>query len=52
MSIYRKVAFDLRLIAYRGNVADKVEQATRGAAPWDEVKDNLRQSGLSLSGGQ
>ena len=31
---------------------DRVETALRGAALWDEVKDKLRQSGLSLSGGQ
>ena len=29
-----------------------MEQALRGAALWDEVKDKLRASGLSLSGGQ
>ena len=52
MSIYRNVAFGLRLNRYRGNVAEKVEQALRNAALWDEVKDKLHQSGLSLSGGQ
>jgi phosphate transport system ATP-binding protein len=52
MSIYRNVAFGLKLNGYKGNLADKVEQALRGAALWDEVKDKLRQSGLSLSGGQ
>ena len=52
MSVYRNVAFGLRLNGYRGNVAEKVEQALRGAALWDEVKDKLRASGLSLSGGQ
>jgi phosphate transport system ATP-binding protein len=52
MSIYRNVAFGLRLNRYRGNVAEKVEEALRGAALWDEVKDKLHQSGLSLSGGQ
>src|SRR5262249_40319200 len=52
MSIYRNVAFGLRLNRYRGNVDEKVEHALRGAALWDEVKDKLRQSGLSLSGGQ
>ena len=31
---------------------DKVEQALRGAALWDEVKDHLKKSGLALSGGQ
>jgi phosphate transport system ATP-binding protein len=52
MSIYRNVAFGLRLNRYKGNVAEKVEQALEGAALWDEVKDKLHQSGLSLSGGQ
>jgi len=52
MSIQRNVAFGLRLNRYRGNVAEKVEQALRGAALWDEVKDKLHESGLSLSGGQ
>ena len=31
---------------------DLVEQSLRQAAIWDEVKDKLKQSGLSLSGGQ
>src|SRR5215467_338498 len=52
MSIYRNVAFGLRLNRYKGSVAEKVEHALRGAALWDEVKDKLHQSGLSLSGGQ
>jgi phosphate transport system ATP-binding protein len=52
MSIFRNVAFGLRLNGYRGNLADKVEQALRGAALWDEVKDKLKNSGLALSGGQ
>jgi phosphate transport system ATP-binding protein len=52
MSIYRNVAFGLRLNRYRGNVAEKVEQALRSAALWDEVKDKLHSSGLALSGGQ
>ncbi len=52
MSIYRNVAFGLRINGYKGDVHDKVEQALRGAALWDEVKDKLHQSGLALSGGQ
>jgi phosphate transport system ATP-binding protein len=52
MSIYRNVAFGLRLNRYKGDVAAKVESALRGAALWDEVKDKLHKSGLSLSGGQ
>ena len=42
----------LRLNGYSGNYDAKVEQALRQAALWDEVKDKLKQSGLSLSGGQ
>src|SRR6516165_1994296 len=52
MSIFRNVAFGLRLNGYRGNVEERVEKALRGAALWDEVKDKLKQSGLALSGGQ
>jgi phosphate transport system ATP-binding protein len=52
MSIRRNVAFGPWLNGYRGNMDEKVEQALRGAALWDEVKDKLRASGLSLSGGQ
>jgi phosphate transport system ATP-binding protein len=52
MSVYDNVAFGLRLNRYKGNHAEKVEQALRRAALWDEVKDKLKASGLSLSGGQ
>jgi phosphate transport system ATP-binding protein len=52
MSIFHNVAFGLRLNRYQGNMAERVEQALHGAALWDEVKDKLKQSGLSLSGGQ
>jgi phosphate transport system ATP-binding protein len=52
MSIFRNVAFGLKLNGYRGNLNDKVELALRRAALWDEVKDKLKQSGLALSGGQ
>ena len=51
-SVYNNVAFGLRLNRYRGNVAERVEKALRGAALWDEVKDKLHTSGLALSGGQ
>src|SRR5262250_81396 len=52
MSIFDNVAFGLRLNRFRGDMAARVEQALTRAALWDEVKDKLRQSGLSLSGGQ
>jgi phosphate transport system ATP-binding protein len=52
MSIYRNVTFGLRLNGYRGNLSEKVEEALRGAALWEEVKDKLHSSGLALSGGQ
>jgi phosphate transport system ATP-binding protein len=52
MSIYKNVAFGLRLNGVRGNLDERIESALRGAALWEEVKDKLHQSGLSLSGGQ
>ena len=52
MSIYDNVAFGLRLNRYKGNMHEKVEKALRGAALWKEVKDKLKNNGLSLSGGQ
>jgi phosphate transport system ATP-binding protein len=51
-SIFNNVAFGLRLNRYRGDTSAKVEQALRSAALWDEVKDKLKNNGLSLSGGQ
>jgi phosphate transport system ATP-binding protein len=52
MSIFDNVAFGLRLNRYKGDIRERVEKALRGGALWDEVKDKLKQSGLSLSGGQ
>lgn len=52
MSIFNNVAFGLKLNRFKGNVEERVETALRGAALWDEVKDKLKNSGLSLSGGQ
>jgi phosphate transport system ATP-binding protein len=51
-SIYDNVAFGPRLNGYKGNMDELVENSLRRAAIWDEVKDKLKQSGLSLSGGQ
>ncbi len=54
MSIRDNVAFGIRLYEKLGQseLDDRIEQALRRAALWDEVKDKLRQSGLGLSGGQ
>jgi phosphate transport system ATP-binding protein len=52
MSVYRNVTFGLKLNGFKGNKAEKVEEALRGAALWDEVKDKLHKSALALSGGQ
>jgi phosphate transport system ATP-binding protein len=53
-SIYENVAYGLRVrgVKGRGNVDDKVEEALRGAALWDEVKDRLQDLAFNLSGGQ
>ena len=51
-SIFDNVAFGARINGYRGNIAELVEASLRRAALWNEVKDKLKQSGLSLSGGQ
>jgi phosphate transport system ATP-binding protein len=51
-SIYENVAFAPRKLGLRGDMDERVEQALRGAALWDEVKDRLKRSALGLSGGQ
>jgi phosphate transport system ATP-binding protein len=51
-SIFNNVAFGLRINNYKGNKIQKVEEALKRAALWDEVKDKLQSNGLSLSGGQ
>ena len=54
MSIYDNIAFGIRLYERLGqaDMDERVESALRRAALWEEVKDKLKQSGLSLSGGQ
>lgn len=51
-SIYDNIAFGARINGYKGDMDELVERSLQGAALWDEVKDKLKQSGLSLSGGQ
>ena len=51
-SIYDNVAWGAKINGYRGNMDELVERSLVQAALWDEVKDKLKESGLSLSGGQ
>jgi phosphate transport system ATP-binding protein len=51
-SIYDNVAYGLRILGKKDNLDDRVEQALKRAALWDEVKHRLKKSALGLSGGQ
>ncbi len=54
-SIYDNIAYGPRINGWRGSKSELdelVERALRGAALWDEVKDDLKKSGLAISGGQ
>jgi phosphate transport system ATP-binding protein len=53
-SIYENVAYGLRVRGERKRLLmdEKVEDALKGAALWDEVKDRLHESAYNLSGGQ
>ncbi|OYD26680.1 phosphate ABC transporter ATP-binding protein (PhoT family) [Mycoplasma testudineum] len=54
LSIYENIAFPLRTHGIRKKeVLDKiVKESLKGAALWDEVKDDLTKSATELSGGQ
>jgi len=54
MTIYDNIAFGINLYERlpKSELDGRVEDALRRAALWGEVKDKLRESGLSLSGGQ
>jgi phosphate transport system ATP-binding protein len=53
-SIYENAAYGLRVRGESRRVAlnDKVEEALKNAALWDEVKDRLAEPAFNLSGGQ
>ena len=54
-SIFDNIAWGAKINGFKGTKAelgDLVEEALVRAALWDEVKDKLKDSGLSLSGGQ
>ncbi|MEW6603407.1 MAG: phosphate ABC transporter ATP-binding protein PstB [Thermoproteota archaeon] len=54
MSIYDNVAAGLKLNGIKDKklISEIVEESLRGAALWEEVKDELDKPGISLSGGQ
>jgi phosphate transport system ATP-binding protein len=53
-AIYENVAYGLRVrgVRRRGLLDEKVEQALRDAALWEEVRDQLHAPAFELSGGQ
>jgi phosphate transport system ATP-binding protein len=51
-SIYDNIAWGARINEYKGDLNDLVEESLQKAALWNEVKDQLQKSALSLSGGQ
>jgi phosphate transport system ATP-binding protein len=51
-SIHENVAWGARANGFRGDLDDLVEQSLRQAALWDDVRDGLHNSALSLDGGQ
>ena len=53
-SIFDNVAYGLRVngIKDKAFIRHRVEEALRGSALWDEVKDKLSESAFALSGGQ
>ena len=54
MSVLENITYGLKLHYSLGKseMADRVEQALRSAALWEEVKDKLNRPGMALSGGQ
>lgn len=53
-SIFENVAYGLRVRGEKSRlyISDKVEEALKGAALWNEVKDRLDEVAVNLSGGQ
>jgi len=54
MTIYENIAYGIRLFERipKSELDGRVEDALKRAALWGEVKEKLKESGLSLSGGQ
>jgi len=54
MTVFDNIAYGLKLHYRlgRSELSDRVEDALKRAALWDEVKNKLKEPGLALSGGQ
>ncbi|WP_458700074.1 phosphate ABC transporter ATP-binding protein PstB [Sulfurospirillum sp. 1307] len=54
MSIFDNVAYGLKIAGLKNKdeIREKVENALKGSALWNEVKDRLNESAMGLSGGQ
>jgi len=51
-SIFENVAFGLKVHGVKDDLDERVEQALKRAALWDEVRKDLKKNAYSLSGGQ
>jgi phosphate transport system ATP-binding protein len=51
-SIRDNILYGAKINGYRGDYDELVEQSLKQAALWDEVRSDLKKSGLALSGGQ
>ena len=51
-SIYDNIAYGPKVTGMKVDLDQVVEEALRGAALWNEVKDKLKQNAYGLSGGQ
>ena len=52
-SIFENVAFGPKINGFdKDNIESIVESSLKKSALWDEVKDRLKDNGLTLSGGQ
>ncbi|QKF80590.1 phosphate ABC transporter ATP-binding protein PstB [Halarcobacter ebronensis] len=54
MSIFDNVAYGLKIagVKNKSELSDKVEEALKGSALWNEVSDRLDKNAMGLSGGQ
>jgi phosphate transport system ATP-binding protein len=54
MTIFDNIAFGIQLYQHypKSELQDRVENALKRSALWEEIKDKLHASGTSLSGGQ